>query len=307
MDARSTSAEDQPSGEDLLGSLIAFAHTLRTQPCHHARAVSKLATELLGILAGSDAQVAPQDPRFTQPGWQWPVQRRALQAWLAWRQHGTDLIEGLELPELDLARLRLLHHHLTEALSPANSPLNPDLIEPVLGTGGRNICDGVRNLARDALLRRPLPAQTEEGALLVGRDLANTCGAVVHRTPLFELIQYQPTTAQVASLPLVIIPPPLNRFYLLDMTPQQSLVRHALGQGLQVFMISWRNPNPSHCNWGFEHYVNAADEALRLACSISNTRQATLLGVCAGGLIGLLLQGYQAANGQSTMLPRLIW
>ncbi|MFN3582237.1 MAG: PHA/PHB synthase family protein, partial [Pseudomonas sp.] len=156
---------------------------------------------------------------------------------------------------------------------------------------------GLCNLAKDSMLGRPLPAQTEVDALHVGRDVAATPGHVVLRKPLFELIQYQPTTHQVSSLPLVIIPPPLNRFYLLDMTPDTSLVSHAVEQGLEVFLVSWRNPNPSHCNWGLEAYALAVDEAVRAACEISGAPQATLLGVCAGGLVSLMLQGYYAASG----------
>ena len=121
---------------------------------------------------------------------------------------------------------------------------------------------------------------------------------MVSRQPLYELLHYQPTTPEVHGTPLLIIPPPLNRFYLLDLTRSSSLVQAALQRGQQVFMLSWRNPNPSHCNWGLDTYIRGIEKAAQDVRSICHSSQLNLLGVCSGGLLSLLLQAWLAARDE---------
>jgi len=292
-------AADTPLQRPLSDTALALASTLLTQPCHHARQARQLLSGLAKVLT-ADEHSSPwqQDGRFSHPGWRGPLRRRLLDAWAHCTQQGHTWADGLQLGDTDRARLHWLLHQLDEASSPANSPICPRFTERLVETRGRSLQQGLRLLARDIALKRPLPTQSPDDTLLVGRDMACTPGDVVYREPLFELIQYRPTTARVSGRPLLVIPPPLNRFYLLDMTPTSSLVRHALDQGLQVFMVSWRNPNPSHFEWGMQAYSGAAATALAVSLEITGSDKATLLGVCAGGLIGLLLQGLLQARGQ---------
>lgn len=290
---------DAPLERPLSKTVRALAATLVSQPCHHVRQAGLLAHELAGVLRGQrDPAALQEDARFAHPGWRGPWRRRLLSAWHACGEQSSAWAQGLQLGSTDRARLQLLLRHLKEASAPSNSPFCPRFGETLKDTRGRSLEQGLRYLMQDLALSRPLPAQSPDAALLVGRDMACTPGDVVHREPLFELLQYRPTTAQVRARPLLIIPPPLNRFYLLDMTPASSLVRHALDQGLQVFLISWRNPNPSHCDWGLDAYTSAADSALGVVGRIRGESSATLMGVCAGGLIGLLLQGRLQARSQ---------
>ncbi|WP_022963654.1 PHA/PHB synthase family protein [Halopseudomonas pelagia] len=288
---------------DLIDSLRALLGTLPAQPCHHARHALDLSTRLLEALSGTSDEPLPANHAvFHDPGWQDPIQRRALQAWLSCQNTTGVWFEQLALSEADRSRLTWLGMQVAAALAPSNSPLNPVFLRQLKRSSGRSLAGGLKRLACDLAIGRPLAPLTEEDSYLVGRDLATTAGQVVLRDPMFELIQYQPRRPEVHQRPLLIIPPPLNRFYLLDLNPQQSLIRHALDQGLQVFLISWRNPQAEHCEWGFSRYVGACDRALTASSRISNSQQASLLGVCAGGILGLLLQGLLQARGDGARL-----
>tara|TARA_R110001599_G_scaffold136296_3_gene314701 strand:- start:4490 stop:6151 length:1662 start_codon:yes stop_codon:yes gene_type:complete len=285
---------------DLANSLLAVLRTLPDQSPHHARHLSDLAAHLTRSLLGhSELAVAARDRRFDHPAWQTnPMLRRALQSWLGCNAHYRQWLNELEVPEPDRARLRQLGDMLSATLAPSNSPANPVFIERLRQTRGGSLCQGTRNLLTDLVLGRPMAPLCADGAFKVGRDLASTPGQVIQREPLFELIQYRPTTPQTHERALLMVPPPLNRFYLLDLTERASLVRHALDQGLQVFMISWRNPDPDHREWGFNQYVNACNRALQTASSLTANGPVNLMGVCAGGLLALLLQGVLQSRGQ---------
>lgn len=303
MPATQVPASHAASSGDLADSLLALLRSIPAQPCHHASRTLRLGMRLLEALCGcADRPVCRADSRFSDPGWQRPLQQRALQAWLGWQQESGTWLEGLAINEADRSRLSWLGVQLATTLAPSNSPLNPAFLRQLKRSRGSSLAGGLERLAADLALERPLAPLSEDDDYLVGRDIACTVGKVVLREPMFELIQYQPTLPQVLQRPLLVIPPPLNRFYLLDLNPQQSLVRHALEQGLQVFLISWRNPQAEHCEWGFNHYVSACDRALHATSAITGSPQASLLGVCAGGILGLLFQGVLQARGESTRL-----
>jgi polyhydroxyalkanoate synthase subunit PhaC len=289
---------------DLADSLLTLLKTLPTQPCHHVRHTLAMGIRLLTALRGSseDISLAASTHDVGDIGWQQPLQRRLLQAWQSWQEGSALWLQNLDLPDADRQRLAWLNRQLSAALAPANSPANPLFLHEFKRSKGRSLKSGLTRLASDLALGQPLAPLIDQDDYLVGRDLATTEGQVVLRDALFELIQYKPRQTQVYQRPLLIIPPPLNRFYLLDLNPQQSLIRHALDQGLQVFLISWRNPQPEHCEWGFAQYVSASERALAATSSITASPQTSLLGVCAGGLLGLLLQGLLQARGQSARL-----
>ncbi|MEH6388767.1 PHA/PHB synthase family protein [Pseudomonas profundi] len=299
------SGHSDHSLDDLERSLAATLRKLAgsavSQPCHHAQHTRALLAELSDALTGRPTEEAVwQDARFAHPAWQRPLRRRLVGAWSAWMKGTHGWVDGLDVSAHDRARLKLALRQLQDAIAPSNSPFNPALAERLKQTGGSCLREGISNLLEDIVAQRVLPAAGNPNSLLVGRDLATTAGQVVHRTPLLELIQYLPLTSAVHAVPLLVIPPPLNRYYLLDMQPDSSLTRYALAQGMQVFMISWRNPNPSNAAWGLTHYVQAAAAALETVCAISGNPQANLLGVCSGGVIGLGLQGWLTGQNMSS-------
>ena len=286
---------------DLADSLQALLRTLPDQGSYHLRHLAALACSLKGAALGArEFAVAPRDRRFEHPDWQaHPLMRRALQAWLACGLHYQQWLGELAIAESDRARLLQWGEMLHATFAPSNLPINPDFLDRVRQTRGASLCQGTRNLTTDLVLDRPLAPLCADTAFLVGRDLAATPGQVVLREPLYELIQYRPTTPQVHARPLLMVPPPLNRFYLLDLTEPTSLVRHALDAGFQVFMVSWRNPQAEHQEWGFNRYVGACDQALDSVSQLTGGASVNLLGVCAGGVLALLLQGVLQRRGQA--------
>ena len=142
-----------------------------------------------------------------------------------------------------------------------------------------------------------VPAMVDTSAFEVGRNLAATPGAVVLRTEMFELIQYAPQTDQVRRTPLLIVPPTINKNYALDLAPGRSLVEYLVRQGQQVFMISWRNPDARHADWGLDAYVGAVLEALDAVERVAGVESTALTGVCSGGIIASLAAAHLAATG----------
>ncbi len=127
-----------------------------------------------------------------------------------------------------------------------------------------------------------MPAQVQEGVFKVGKDLAVTPGAVVWRDERCELIRYAPTTPKVRSRPVVIVPPQINKYYFLDLAPGRSLVEYEVSRGLQVFMLSWRNPEAEHAQWGFDEYATTIIGAIDAARSLTGSDDADVFGFCAG-------------------------
>jgi polyhydroxyalkanoate synthase len=147
-----------------------------------------------------------------------------------------------------------------------------------------------------------VPAMVDTSGFEVGRNIAATPGAVVLRTEMLELIQYTPSTDQVRQVPLLIVPPTINKHYALDLAPGRSLVEYLVGQGQQVFMIAWRNPDARHADWGMDAYVTAVIQALDAVERIAGTSNTAVAGVCSGGIIASLAAAHLAATGRQDRL-----
>ena len=175
-----------------------------------------------------------------------PAYRRVSQAYLAAGGAASRLVDDLESKDRDwhdVERARFAVNALTSALAPTNTlPGSPAALKRAFDTAGGSVLRGLGNLVHDVRHNGGMPSQTDRTAFEVGRDLALTPGAVVARYDVAELIQYTPSTPTVRARPVLIIPPPIGRYYFLDLRPGRSFVEHALSQGLQVFLLSWRNP-----------------------------------------------------------------
>ncbi len=258
------------------------------------------ASETARILGGS-SRLAPEakDRRFQDPTWREnEVYRRVLQLYLAANNEMHDWVGSIPLDEDERRRADFVLSLLGDALAPSNGALNPEAIKRFLETGGKSAVRGLRHLLDDLLRNGGLPSQVDTGAFKVGENLATTPGAVVFRNEVLELIHYRPVTENVSERPLLMVPPQINRFYVFDLSPQKSLVQYALNNGLQVFMISWRNPTPAQRNWGLETYIGAIGEAIDAVCAITGSPDCNLLGACSGGITTVTLVGYLAARGE---------
>ncbi len=264
-----------------------------------ARRSGELVRELGGIVTGrSEVAPNPKDRRYADPAWAGnPLLRRAMQAHIAAAQTAAALVEDADLEWQDDERIRFTLTNVVDALAPSNSLLNPLLWKAVIDTGGRNAVSGVRRLVSDLASAPRVPSMVEPDAFTVGEDLAVTPGAVVLRTPVFELIQYKPTTETVRSVPLVIVPPTINKYYVTDLAPGRSIVEHYVSAGQQVFMISWRNPDERHADWGLDAYGQAVLDAMDAAERITGSDRVALQGFCSGGIIQAMVLAHLAATG----------
>ena len=179
-------------------------------------------------------------------------------------------------------QIRFMTRVLTDALSPANFPLtNPLVIERTLETRGDNLVRGAEHLITD--LKRGQLTHTDPDAFELGRNIAVTPGKVVYETPLFQLIQYTPVTEQVLAVPLVIFPPWINRFYILDLNPQKSFVRWAVEQGLTVFVVSWKSADASMADLIWDDYIKAQIEAIDHVRARLDVPAVHTIGYCVAG------------------------
>ncbi|MNF59579.1 Poly-beta-hydroxybutyrate polymerase [compost metagenome] len=287
-------------GRNLLSTLRTLALQGIRQPIHSSRHALALGRQLGRVLRG-DTVLPPngRDARFQDPTWQLnPFYSRGLQAYLVWQRQLAAWVDESDLPADEQARARFVLAQLGDALAPSNSLLNPLALKELFDSGGVSLLKGVGHLLDDLLHNGGMPSQVSKQAFEVGRNLAVTPGSVVYRNELLELIQYQPMSEQQYARPLLIVPPQINKYYIFDLAPGKSFVQYALKNGLQVFVVSWRNPDARHREWGLSSYVQALEEAIDACRAISASKDVNLLGACAGGLTMAVLQGHLQARRQ---------
>jgi polyhydroxyalkanoate synthase len=263
--------------------------------------VLKWASEEANVLAGASTVVPDaKDRRFSDPWWDNPVWKRVAQMYLATDQTLQGSVDKFGLDSKSAARARFVLDQVTAATAPTNTLLgNPAAIKEAFRTRGRSLADGSRHFLHDIRHNGGMPAQVDTRPFRVGETIAVSRGEVVHRSPLFELIQYEPRTRRVAMRPTVVIPPQINRFYFLDLAPGRSFVEYAVSRGIQVFLMSWRNPTPEHRDWDIGRYVSACIEAFDVASDVTGMDSVNVAGFCSGGMTELASLSYLASSGRN--------
>lgn len=238
------------------------------------------------VSPGDRRLAAPADRRFAAPEWdELPFFRLLRDSYLLNVRWLHELVDAAQLPEPTHRRLVFALRQYLDALAPTNFPAtNPEVLRTAAQSGGASLAAGVHNLETDALRGRI--QMSDERAFAVGRDLAITPGAVVYENPVVQLIQYTPRTPTVHARPLLIVPPFINKYYILDLRPENSFVRFALDQGLQVFMVSWRNAGHALERATWDDYAREGVLApLEAALDIAGARRLNALGFCVGGTL----------------------
>ena len=243
---------------------------------------------MLSSAAGTaqEPAVAPErgDRRFNAEEWRAnPWYSLLKQTYLLNSRLLTDMVEAADLGEKEKHKLRFYARQFIDAMSPANYALtNPDVQKLALETQGESIKAGLANLFGD--LRKGRLSITDETAFDVGTNVAASKGSVVFENDLFQLIQYAPLTDTVAIRPLVIVPPCINKFYILDLQPDNSFVRFVCEQGMTVFLVSWRNPGAEQAGTTWDNYLEqGVMKAIEVALAISGADKVNALGWCVGG------------------------
>ena len=229
----------------------------------------------------------PGDRRFSAPEWRdSPIYDYLHQAYLLNTQYLKQVVEVMPAEdEKAKNRLRFVARQLADAMAPSNfAATNPEFIKLALETKGQSITDGINNLIRD--FEKGRISMTDESVFEIGRNIATTEGAVVYENELMQLIQYTPLTPKVGSRPLLVVPPCINKFYIMDLQPDNSLIRFMIEQGNTVFLVSWRNPMEAQGNVTWDDYLeHGAIDALRVVREICRVKQVNALGFCVGGTI----------------------
>ncbi len=253
------------------------------------------------------------DKRFAGEGWaQNPVAAFSAAAYLLNARTMMGLAEAVEADEKTRARIRFGVEQWMAAMAPSNFlAFNAEAQKKAIETQGESIAKGIANLLHD--LRQGHVSMTDESLFEVGRNVATTEGAVVFENELFQLIEYKPLTAKVYERPFLLVPPCINKFYILDLQPENSLIRYAVEQGHRTFVVSWRNPDASLGHKTWDDYIEGAVlEAIRVVQKISGAEQLNALGFCVGGtmlanaLAVLAARGEEAPVASATFLTTLI-
>jgi polyhydroxyalkanoate synthase subunit PhaC len=281
---------------------------LARHPRRTARDAGALGTELGRVAAGrSRVEPAKGDRRFGDRAWQdnWLL-RRVMQGYLAGCHTVDRLISDAELDWRTERQARFAATNVLDALAPTNYPwLNPAVLKESIDEGGANLVRGGRRLLHDVTHSPHLPASVDVTGFAVGGNLAVTPGSVVMRNEVLELLQYRPTTDQVHEVPLLLVPPTINKYYILDISPGRSMAEWLLRRGQQVFMISWRNPDVDQGHFDLDTYARAVLDARDAVAAIAEQPAVNVNGVCSGGIITACALAHLAAVGEQDKIGAL--
>jgi polyhydroxyalkanoate synthase subunit PhaC len=281
---------------------------LARHPWRTARDAGGLGLELAGVAAGrSEVRPVKGDRRFGDRAWQenW-ILHRVMQGYLATSATVDRLISDADLDWRAERQARFAAGNLLDALAPTNFPWsNPAVLKQSIDEGGANLVRGARRLLHDVTRAPHLPASVDVSKFEVGGNLAVTPGSVVLRTDVFELIHYRPSTEGVYEVPLLFVPPTINKYYILDISPGRSMVEWLLGQRQQVFAISWRNPDVAQGHFDLDTYAQAVLEARDAVAEITRQPAVNVNAACSGGIIMACALGHLVAIGEQDKIGTL--
>ncbi len=257
--------------------------------------------EMSRLWTGLMMQHIPEikDRRFSSPAWKSsPYHAFTAAAYLLNAKFMNALADAVEVDEKIRKKIRFAVQQGIDAMSPSNFlATNPEAQQKIIDTKGESLTRGIMHMVAD--MRRGHISQTDENAFEVGRNVATTEGAVVFENEVMQLLQYRPLTPKVHKRPLLMVPPCINKFYILDLQPDNSLIRYAVSQGHTVFVVSWVNPDESHSrtSWG-DYSESGPTGAIETAQAISGEKQINMLGFCVGGTILSTALAVMAARGK---------
>ena len=290
----SGAAPDDPSK-----LLMPWQHAAQAMTDWQQRAMQQM-TALWSEPVTTGADAPAPDRRFAADSWRKDPRFSALaQAYLGQAEQLRKALDAAPLDERGKSQWGFLLRQVVDAASPANClATNPEAMQMAIDSGGASLLEGMRLFTQD--LARGRVSMTDDTAFEVGRNVATTPGSVVFENDLFQLVQYTPTTAKVHERPLLIVPPCINKYYILDLQPDNSLVAHAVAQEHTVFLVSWRNAGPEQAKLGWDDYLEqGVMQAIDASLAISGADRVNALGFCIGGTLLASGLAVLAARGEN--------
>ena len=286
--------------EDFVGAIALLLRETASDPARTAKHMRNFGEEMVQIMTGkSELAPDPKDKRFKDPAWQYnPFFRAGAQYYLAVQKGVKNWMDDLELDDLERDRANFISNIIIDSLSPTNSLIgNPAAQKRLIDSGGLSLIKGLKNAYNDMVHNHGMVSMVDKRPFKLGENVAASKGSVVYRNAMMEVIQYAPTTEQVYALPQLTIPPQINKMYINDLSPEKSVVKYQLDNGIQPFVISWKNPTKDEGHWGMDEYIASCAKALEVVSAVSGSDTVNVSSACSGGQTGAILASKLAGVG----------
>ena len=290
--------------EDFVGAIALLLRETASDPARTAKHMRNFGEEMVQIMTGkSELAPDPKDKRFKDPAWQYnPFFRAGAQYYLAVQKGMKNWMDDLELDDLERDRANFISNIIIDSLSPTNSLIgNPAAQKRVIDSGGLSLIKGLKNAYNDMVHNHGMVSMVDKRPFKLGENVAASKGSVVYRNAMMEVIQYTPTTEQVYALPQLTIPPQINKMYINDLSPEKSVVKYQLDNGIQTFTISWKNPTKDEGHWDMADYIGACREAIDVVAQITGSPKVNVSAGCSGGQTAAMLASKLAADGDDRL------
>jgi polyhydroxyalkanoate synthase len=290
--------------EDFVGAVALLLRETASDPARTMRHAKTFGDDVVKILTGkSDLAPEPRDKRFMDPAWRFnPFFRAGAQYYLAVQKGMKNWLEELELDELERDRANFISTIIIDSLSPTNTMVgNPTAQKRLIDSGGLSLIKGLKNAYNDMVNNQGMVSQVDKRPFKLGENVAASKGSVVYRDEMMEVIHYAPATAEVHAIPQLTIPPQINKMYINDLSPEKSVVKWQVDNGIQCFVISWKNPVKENGHWGMDDYVRCCRKAIDVVCEITGSNKVNVSSACSGGQTGAVLASQMAAEGDKRL------
>ncbi|MBX7531403.1 alpha/beta fold hydrolase [Qipengyuania sp. 1XM1-15A] len=290
--------------EDIFGAVAVMLRETASDPQRLMKHSQAMGEDMIKIMTGkSDLAPDPKDRRFQDPTWQYnPFMRAGMQYYLAVQKGASRWLEDLELDELEKDRARFISNIIIDSLAPTNTLVgNPSAQKMAITSGGLSLVKGLKNAYDDMVNNKGMVSQVDKKPFKLGENIATSKGDVVLRTEMMELVHYAPTTDEVYEIPQLTIPPQINKMYINDLSPEKSVVKYQLDNGIQTFVISWKNPTKEQGSWDMADYVRSCREAMEAVSKITGSKKVNVSAGCSGGQTASMLASKMAADGDDLL------
>ncbi|WP_379550753.1 PHA/PHB synthase family protein [Qipengyuania sp. DGS5-3] len=300
--AQSTSALGPLVGltrEDIFGAVAVLLRETASDPQRLMRHSKAMGDDMIKIMTGkSELAPEPKDRRFKDHAWQYnPFMRAGMQYYLAVQKGMANWLEELELDELERDRARFISNIIIDSVAPTNTLIgNPTAQKMAIDSGGLSLIKGLKNAYDDMVHNKGMVSQVDKKPFKLGENIAISKGSVVLRTEMMELVHYAPTTDEVYEIPQLTIPPQINKMYINDLSPEKSVVKYQVDNGIQTFVISWKNPTKDEGHWDMADYVRSCREAMEAVAKITKSKKVNVSAGCSGGQTAAMLASKMASD-----------